>query len=63
MDKQINFYVKETMYWDFGGRSVAVFRKGEVIKGILHENGEVTANSSIYPHIDDYVNTDLINIL
>lgn len=62
MDKQIRFYVKENIFWDFGGRSVVVFRKGEVVEGILHRNGDVTANSSIYPHINDYVNTDLIKI-
>ena len=61
--KKIEFEVIKDIYWDDWGRFVKVFSKGQICKGKLHDNGEVTAESPYYEGVFDLVDLDCIKIL
>lgn len=61
-DKPIKFTPKKDIYWDDWGHMRRVFRKGEVYNGVLHSDGEVTAESPAYG-VSDYVDASEIEIL
>ncbi|MGD6955453.1 hypothetical protein ACQCWI_28105 [Bacillus thuringiensis] len=62
MDKDIVFEVKKDVYWEGWESLKKVFLKGNYYKGILHENGKVTAETPYFDGISDYVDLDCIEI-
>lgn len=58
-DKPISFMPKKHIYWDDWGHMRLVFRQGVAYKGILHSDGNVTAESPAYG-VSDYV--DILDI-
>lgn len=59
-DKPIHFKAIKNIYWEDWGCMRLMFREGEVYDGILHSDGEVTAEVS---GVSDYVDKSEIEIL
>ncbi len=62
LEKEVTFEVIKDIYWDDWGHFRKVFRKGDVCKGILYPDGEVTAESPYY-NVSDIVDLGCIKIL
>lgn len=60
-DTPIRFMPKKHIYWDDWGSPRLVFRQGVVYKGILHSDGNITAESPAYG-VSDYVDISNIEI-
>lgn len=61
-DKPIRFKALKNIYWEDWGHMRLVFRKGEVYNGILHSDGDITAESPRYG-VSDYVDKLAVEVL
>lgn len=62
-NKKITFEVTKDIRWDNWGKIVVAFSKGQVCEGILHKDGNISAESPYYSGISDCVDSNSINIL
>ncbi|MED3932928.1 hypothetical protein [Priestia megaterium] len=62
-NKKVTFEVTKDIRWDNWGQIVVAFTKGQVCEGVLHKDGNVSAESPYYSGISDCVDSDSINIL
>lgn len=63
VDNTVTVRIKKDVYWDNWGRLALVFKKGEVVEGLLHEDGTVSVESTIYSGISDYISSDLFELI
>lgn len=61
--KNVRFEVLRDIKWDNWGNFVTVFKKGDIVKGELYENGDVCAESTIWAGIYDLVDLESIVII
>lgn len=61
--KPVKFEVTKVILWDNWGSLVTAFREGDIVEGEMHEDGSITAESTVYEGIYDDVDLDCIRII